>query len=88
MERHEILSQDVDWRSLIHHVSRDQVTVELSEGEVPVARLVPMKKHMTMAELDHILRKLPSLGEDAESFEKDLHDVKSTMKDLDDPSES
>ncbi len=88
MERQEILSQNIDWQGLVRHVSRDQVTVELSEGAVAVARLVPIRKPVTMAELDQMLRKLPHLGDDAVLFEKDLKNARSAIQELDDPWES
>jgi len=88
MERREILSASIDWPNLVRHVIDDQVVVELAEGQVPVARLVPIGKSKTMADLDRVLRQVPALGDDAESFAADLQDSKASMKALDDPWES
>ncbi len=88
MERHEILSPAINWPNLVRHVVEDQVVVELSDGQVPVARLVPIGKPKTFADLDHALRQLPSLGDDAECFEADIREMRSSMKPLDEPWES
>ncbi|MDZ4850439.1 MAG: hypothetical protein SGI77_14230 [Pirellulaceae bacterium] len=88
MERHEFLSSKIDWPNLVRHVVRDRVVVELAEGQIPVARLIPIESPKTLADLDRALRKLPTLGDDAEYFERDVIEVRSSMKDLDDPWES
>ena len=88
MERHEILSPTINWPELVRHVAEDQVVVELADGQVAMARLVPIHKPKSFAELDKALRELPSLGNDAESFEADVQEVRSAMKPLVDPWES
>lgn len=88
MERHEILTEKIDWPNLVRHVVRDRVVVELAEGELPVAMLVPIDRPKTMADLDKALRLLPTMGDDAVSFEADIQDIRASMKDLDDPWES
>ena len=72
MERHEISTEQIDWHTLVWHVARDRVVVELSEGERPIAMLVPVERPRTMAELDAALRQLPRLGDDVSSFEADI----------------
>ena len=88
MERHEFLSTKIDWPNLVRHVVRDRVVVELAEGHVPVARLVPVDEPKSLSELDRALRQLPLLGDDAASFEADVNEVRSSMTELDDPWES
>jgi len=88
MERHEISTEKIDWPSLVRHVVRDKVVVELADGELPIAMLVPIERPRTMADLDAALRQLPRLGEDATSFEADIQEVRASMKELDDPWES
>jgi len=88
MERHEFLSGKIDWPNLVRHVVRDKVVVELAEGQIPVARLVPIDEPKSLAELDRALRQLPPLGDDGECFEADVNEIRSTMKELDDPWES
>lgn len=88
MERHEISTDKMDWPNLVRHVVRDRVVVELSDGELPIAMLVPIECPRTMADLDAALRQLPRLGEDANRFEADIQEVRASMKELDDPWES
>lgn len=73
MERHEISTDKIDWPNLVRHVVRDRVVVELAEGELPVAMLVPIERPKTMADLDKALRQIPRLGEEATCFEADIH---------------
>ena len=88
MERLEISTEKIDWPNLVRHVVRDKVVVELAEGERPIAMLVPIERPKTMGDLDAALRQLPRLAEDAASFEKDIQEVRASMKELDDPWES
>lgn len=88
MERHEISTEKIDWPSLVRHVVRDRVVVELADGELPIAMLVPIERPRTMADLDAALRQLPRLGEDATSFEADIQEFRASMMELDDPWES
>ena len=88
MERHEISTDKIDWPNLVRHVVRDRVVVELAEGELPVAMLVPIERPKTMADLDKALRQIPRLGEEATSFEADIREIRASMKELDDPWES
>ncbi len=85
MERHEISTDKIDWPNLVRHVVRDRVVVELAEGELPVAMLVPIERPKTMADLDKALRQIPRLGEEATSFEADIREIRASMKELDDP---
>jgi hypothetical protein len=89
MERHEISTEKIDWPELVRHVACERVVVELSEGQRPIAMLVPIERPKTMAELDVALRLLPPLGADeAKSFEADIQEVRASMSELDDPWES
>ena len=88
LERHEFLSNKIDWPNLVRHVVRDRVVVELAEGQIPVAKLVPIERPKTLADLDRALRQLPLLGEDAKRFEALVNEVRSSMNELDDPWES
>lgn len=88
MERHEISTEKIDWPSLVRHVVRDRVVVELADGELPIAMLVPIERPRTMADLDAALRKIPRLAEEAISFEEDIQKARAFMMELDDPWES
>jgi antitoxin (DNA-binding transcriptional repressor) of toxin-antitoxin stability system len=88
MERHEILTNSIDWKQLVQHVVRDRVSVELAHGEQPVAMLVPIEPPKTMDDLDKALRNIPGLGDDAINFEAEIHELRMNMKELDDPWQS
>jgi len=88
MEKIEISAANLNWSEIVKHVSRDRVSVELSEGEIPLARIVPIDKPRSMVDLDRALRESPRLGEDAEAFAQDVLSVRESIGELDDPWES
>jgi hypothetical protein len=55
MERIEISNPNVSLSDIVKHVSRDRISVELSDGQVPLAIIVPIDKPTTMADLDRAL---------------------------------
>jgi antitoxin (DNA-binding transcriptional repressor) of toxin-antitoxin stability system len=87
MERIEITA-NISLSDIVKHVSRDRVSVELSEGQVPLARIVPIDKPQSMGDLDRALRDCTRLGEDAERFADDVLSVRQSIGELDDPWES
>lgn len=88
MERIEISTVNVSISDIVKHVSRDRVTIELSDGEVPLARIIPVARTHSMAELDRALRECIRLNGDAESFAEDVLSVRQSIGELDDPWES
>jgi hypothetical protein len=68
MEKIEISNTNISLSEIAKHVSRDVVAIELSDGQVPLARVVPISKTQTLTELGRALRALPSLADDAESL--------------------
>jgi antitoxin (DNA-binding transcriptional repressor) of toxin-antitoxin stability system len=88
MEKIEISTANVSLADIVKHVSRDRVTVELSDGQVPMARIVPIDRPQTMSDLDRALRNCARLGEDAEQFADDVLSVRKSIGELDDPWES
>lgn len=88
MEKIEISNTDISLAEIVKHVSRDRVTIELSEGQVPLARIIPIAKTQTMTELDRALRDCNRLGDDAESFARDVLSERQSIGELDDPWES
>ena len=72
MERREITAGNFDWNSLLRHVVGDQATVEVSENDVPVARIGPIRRSVLMSEIDAVLAALPSLGTDVDGFAADI----------------
>ncbi len=88
MEKFDISNTSVDWASLVRHVAADQVAVELSDGSVAIAQVVPLKKSVTMKDFASIMSRLPSLSEDASSFAKDVETARQNFRDVTDPWES
>ena len=88
MERIEISTANVSLSEIVKHVSRDRVIVELSDGQVPMARVVPIDKPHSMSDLDRALRECTRLGGDAAQFANDVLSVRQSIGDLDDPWES
>lgn len=88
MEKIEISTAKLDWSEIERQVSRDRVSVELSEGEIPLARIVPIDKPRSMGDLARVLREVPRLGEDAYAFAQDVLSVRESIGELDDPWES
>ena len=79
MERQSISDPQLNWSALIEHVVRDQVTVELAQGANVLARISPVTKSITMAELNAALAAVPSLGDDAASFERDVLEIRKSL---------
>ncbi len=76
MEKIEISNTNFSLSDIVKHVSRNRVTIELSDGQVPLARIIPIAKTPSMAELDQALRECTRLGEDADSFAHDVLSVR------------
>ncbi len=88
MERIEITNANISLSHLVKQVSRDRVPVELVDGQVPLARLVPIDQTHSMAALDRALRDTAMLGDDVEAFSKDVRSIRESLGELDDPWES
>ena len=88
MEKQDISNPNIDWARLVRHVAEDQVTVELADGTVAIAQVIPMKKSISIRDFASLMSSLPSLGEDAESFAKDVEAVRNGFKEVIDPWES
>jgi hypothetical protein len=85
MEKQDISIPGIDWASLVRHVAKDQVTIELAEGTVAIARVVPVTKPVSMKDFASIMSAIPSLGDDAESFANDVESVRNCFKQVADP---
>jgi hypothetical protein len=88
MEKQDISNPNIDWTSLVRHVAKDQVTVELADGMIAIAQVIPIKKSVPMKDFAAMMSLLPSLGEDAESFARDVEAARSSFKEDSDPWES
>jgi hypothetical protein len=49
MERQDISNPNIDWTSLVRHVAKDQVTIELADGMILIAQVVPIRKSVLRA---------------------------------------
>ncbi len=83
MERKEITANGFDWNAIFQHVVTDQTAVEVVQDNVPVARLEPIRRAVSLTALDSLLVTGPSLGDDVDSF---AGDIERAIKDL--PAES
>ncbi len=88
MEKQDIANPGIDWASLVRHIAKDQVTVELAEGTVAIARVVPVRKAVSIKDFAAIMSSMPSLGDDAEPFAKDVESVRKCFKEVFYPWES
>ncbi|XZE17693.1 hypothetical protein SH449x_002968 [Pirellulaceae bacterium SH449] len=88
MEKQDISNPNIDWARLVRHVAADQVTIELADGTVTIAQVIPIKKSISIRDFASLMSTLPSLGEDAESFAKDVETVRNSFKEVIDPWES
>jgi hypothetical protein len=88
MEKQDISDPNIDWASLVRHVAKDQVTIELADGMIGIAQVIPIKKSVPIKDFAAIMSSLPSLGEDADSFARDVEAVRSSFKEDSDPWES
>jgi hypothetical protein len=88
MEKQDISNPDLDWASLVRHVARDRVTVELADGSVAIAEVVPKVCPVSMKDFASIMATIPLLGPDAEVFAQDIEAVRRNFSDVNDPWES
>jgi hypothetical protein len=88
MEKQDISNPNIDWADLVRHVARDRVTVELADGSVAIAEVVPKISPVSMKDFASIMASIPLLGPDAEDFAKDIEAVRKNFVDANDPWES
>jgi hypothetical protein len=88
MEKIEISTAKTDLTEIARYVSKNRVTIELVDGEVALARIVPLEQKHSMAELDRAMRDAQRLGEDAHSFATDVLSARPSIGELVDPWES
>ncbi len=88
VEKQDISNLTAEWAGLVRHVAKDQVSVEFTDGAMSIAQLIPIKKLVSMKDFASIMAAVPSLGEDAESFARDVESVRRNFKEVTDPWES
>jgi hypothetical protein len=88
MEKQELSNTNIDWVSLFRHVARDQVTVEIADGPMAIAEVIPKKNPVAVKDLPALMASLPALGEDTVTFAKDIEEGRKGFGQDDDPWES
>lgn len=88
MERQDISNPGIDWANLVRHVAKDQVSIELAEGAIAIARVIPVQRTVSMKDFSAIMSSIPSLGDDIESFAHDVESARKCFKETSDPWES
>lgn len=88
MQRIDLTTTSMSLAEMVKQVSRDRVPFEISEQQVPLARIVPIDAEHSLADLERALRELPRLGDDAEEFEREVLSTRISLGELDDPWES
>jgi hypothetical protein len=79
MEQLSLSDTNVDWRALLEHVVRDNVTIDIQEGNTTVARILPIAGGVSLGNLNAVLASLPHLEDDANSFANDLEAIRSSL---------
>jgi antitoxin (DNA-binding transcriptional repressor) of toxin-antitoxin stability system len=85
MNRISVTEAGRHFADLIDRVSRQGVTVELERDDQIVARLSPVGRRMQASDLPRFFASLPSLGDDAESFARDLERIRQELPQESDP---
>jgi antitoxin (DNA-binding transcriptional repressor) of toxin-antitoxin stability system len=85
MNRISVAEAGRQFDDLIDRVSRQGVTVELERDDQIVARLSPVGRRMQASDLPRFFASLPSLGDDAEAFARDLDRIRRELPQESDP---
>jgi len=85
MERISVIEAGRRFDELISRVSREGVTVELERDNRVVAQLSPARRGVPVADLNRIFDSFPSLGDDADSFARDVERVRREVPQETDP---
>lgn len=72
---------------LLNRVAYQGTSFQLTRGGRRIARLIPAgpPKRVEVSELNTIFANIPSLGDDAESFERDIADAQAAIVPDNDP---
>ncbi len=76
MERISVIDAGRQFDELVSRVSRKGITIELERDNRVVARLSPAGHRVPVADLNRIFGSFPSLGDDADSFGRDVEHVR------------
>jgi len=76
MERVTVADAATNLDGLVSRVVDEGITIELERNAHVVARLLPAERPLTVRDLPAFLAQLPSLGEDASAFARDLDAIR------------
>jgi antitoxin (DNA-binding transcriptional repressor) of toxin-antitoxin stability system len=85
MNRISVIEAGKHFEDLIERVTRQGLTVELVRDDQIVARLSPVRPRLQASDLPRFFAGLPSLGDDAESFARDLERIRQELPRESDP---
>jgi antitoxin (DNA-binding transcriptional repressor) of toxin-antitoxin stability system len=73
-----VAEAEKNFAGLVNQVHTQGITIDLERDDKVIARLVPAAppSPLTVGELSAFLRSLPSLGEDADAFARDVGDIR------------
>ena len=78
MERMNVTQAVRQFSDLLNRVFYQGISIELERGNKVIARISPVSlaSPLKVKDLNRLFAQLPSLGEDAEAFAKDLEDIR------------
>ncbi len=81
MERISVTQAVRQFSDLLNRIFYQGVSVELERGNKVIARISPVttESSLKVKDLNRMFAKLPSLGDDASTFTKDLEDIRKQM---------
>lgn len=73
-----VVEAEKNFAQLVDRVYSEGISVDLERDDKVIARLTPAEppSALTVCELFAFLRSLPTLGEDAEDFAKDIREIR------------
>jgi antitoxin (DNA-binding transcriptional repressor) of toxin-antitoxin stability system len=84
MERISVAEAGRQFEKLIERVSRHGITVELERDNQVVAKVTPCRRVLA-SDLNRVFASLPTLGDDAEGFAKDVEQIRRDLPKESDP---
>jgi antitoxin (DNA-binding transcriptional repressor) of toxin-antitoxin stability system len=85
MNRISVAEAGRHFTELIEQVTRQGVTVELERNDEIVARLSPVGRRLQARDLPRFFASLPSLGDDADAFGRDVERIRRELPRESDP---
>ena len=81
MERISVTKAVRQFSDILNRVFYQGISVELERGNKVIARISPVSSEppLKVKNLNRLFSELPSLGEDAEAFAKDLEDIRNQI---------